>query len=241
LRNAALLFGLVALAACSRGGAADLDAAHERHGFPAAARPVSHIISDKWSSEADRDRLNEARAVMDKAGVAPGMTVADIGAGEGYYTIRLAARVGEKGRVLAEDIMAGVRDRLAERVARERLDNVSVRLGDPANPKLPQASFDRVLMVHMYHEIQQPYEFLWHLRGSLKPDGRVVVVDADRPTDRHGTPPELLECELRAVGYQPISRSAMPSAGGYLEIFEAHGPRPAPTDIKACDVTGKPL
>jgi ubiquinone/menaquinone biosynthesis C-methylase UbiE len=241
LRTVALLFGLVALAACDRGGAADPETAQERHGFPAAARPVSHIISDKWSSEVDRDRLNEARAVMDKAGVAPGMTVADIGAGEGYYTIRLASRVGEKGRVLAEDILAGVRDRLAERVARERLDNVSVRLGDPANPKLPAGSFDRVLMVHMYHEIQQPYEFLWHLRASLKPDGRVVVVDADRPTDRHGTPPALLECELNAVGYQSVAHSTMPSVGGYLEMFEAHGPRPAPTAIRPCDVSGKPI
>ncbi|MFX6296413.1 class I SAM-dependent methyltransferase, partial [Acinetobacter baumannii] len=85
--------------------------------------------------------------------------MADIGAGEGYYTIRLAARVGKDGRVLAEDIVPDVRDALAARVAHDRLDNVSVRLGEPADPKLPDASFDRVLMVHMYHEIAQPYEF----------------------------------------------------------------------------------
>ncbi len=82
--------------------------------------------------------------------------------------------------MLAEDIIPAVRDGLAERVAREQLDNVSVRLGDPANPRLPPGSFDRVLMVHMYHEIQQPYEFLWNLRPALKPDGTLVVVDADR-------------------------------------------------------------
>src|SRR3546814_7970466 len=80
---------------------------------------------------------------MDKAGIAPGMTVADIGAGQGYYTVRLANRVGAEGRVLAEDIVPQVRDALAERVARERLDNVSVRLGEPADPKLPPNSFDR--------------------------------------------------------------------------------------------------
>ena len=122
---------------------------------------------------------------MALAGIRAGMTVADIGAGEGYYTIRLAERVGAKGRVLAEDIIPEVRNRLAERVYRERLDNVSVRLGAPADPKLPAKSFDRILMVHMYHEIEAPYEFLWRMRPSLKPGGRVVIVDYHRPAAWH--------------------------------------------------------
>ncbi|MFM9545075.1 hypothetical protein ACKI1P_46565, partial [Streptomyces turgidiscabies] len=91
-------------------------------------RPVAKISSPRWSTEEDRDRLNEAGEVMTKAGIKPGMTVADIGAGEGYYTIRAANRVGKTGRVLAEDIVAEVRDTLALRVSRERLENVSVRL-----------------------------------------------------------------------------------------------------------------
>src|SRR4051812_40444724 len=107
--------------------------------FPAADRPVASIVSSRWSNEEARDRLNEAGEVMDKSGIAKGMTVADIGAGEGYYTIRLAQRVGKDGRVLAEDIVAQVRDTLADRVARESLDNVSVRLGLPADPRLPAA------------------------------------------------------------------------------------------------------
>jgi SAM-dependent methyltransferase len=232
---------LLSLAACDHGATRNPAPALDKDGFPNAARPVAGIVSDRWSTEADRDRLNEAQAVMDKAGVKSGMTVADIGAGEGYYTIRLAARVGKDGRVLAEDIMPQVRDHLAERVARERLDNVSVRLGDPANPRLPAGSFDRVLMVHMYHEIDQPYEFLWTLRPALKPDGEVAVVDADRPTNRHGTPPALLECELRAVGYVPVRHLTMPSAGGYLALFKAEGPRPAPGAIRPCDTTGRPI
>jgi len=202
--------------------------------FPAADRPVAHIVSSRWSNEEARDRLNEAGEVMDKAGIAKGMTVADIGAGEGYYTIRLASRVGKDGRVLAEDIVASVRDTLAERVAREDLENVSVRLGAPADPRLPDASFDRVLMVHMYHEIEQPYEFLWRLRPSLKPDGLVVVVDANRPTQNHGTPPALLRCEFEAVGYRQVATTDMPSAGGYMATFRAVGPRPDPAAIKAC-------
>ncbi|MGR6329769.1 class I SAM-dependent methyltransferase [Sphingomonas sp. XXL09] len=202
--------------------------------FPAADRPVANIVSSRWSNEEARDRLNEASEVMGKADIRRGMTVADIGAGEGYYTIRLASRVGKTGRVLAEDIVASVRDALAERVAREDLENVSVRLGAPADPKLPENSFDRVLMVHMYHEIAQPYEFLWRLRPSLKRDGLVVVVDANRPTQNHGTPPALLRCEFQAVGYREVSFTDMPSAGGYLATFQPAGTRPQPEDIRAC-------
>lgn len=204
--------------------------------FPAADRPVAAIISSRWSTEEARDRLNEAEEVMDNAGIAPGMTVADIGAGEGYYTVRLAQRVGAEGRVLAEDIVPAVRDALATRVDRERLDNVSVRLGEPDDPKLPAGSFDRIFMVHMYHEIEEPYAFLWHMRPSLKPDGRVIVVDADRETQNHGTPPALLDCEMRAVGYVRVDRRPMPSAGGYLAAYRPEGPRPDPGSIAPCRV-----
>ncbi|MBB5711712.1 class I SAM-dependent methyltransferase [Sphingomonas xinjiangensis] len=203
-------------------------------GFPAADRPVASIVSARWSTEEARDRLKEADRVMNLAGIKRDMTVADIGAGEGYYTIRLGQRVGKEGRVVAEDIVPQVIERLGERVVRERLANVSVRLGLPADPRLPEASFDRVLMVHMYHEIESPYEFLWRLRPSLAPGGQVIVVDANRPTEQHGTPPNLLRCEFAAVGYRLISMRQMPSAGGYLAIFGAEGARPEPNMIKAC-------
>uniref|UniRef100_UPI0035CB9DD2 class I SAM-dependent methyltransferase n=1 Tax=uncultured Sphingomonas sp. TaxID=158754 RepID=UPI0035CB9DD2 len=225
---------LLALAACDGGQPRTVDHDQKVGPFPAADRPVAAIVSPRWSTEEDRDRLNEAGEVMNKAGIKPGMTVADIGAGEGYYTIRLAARVGKEGRVLAEDIVAEVRDALALRVARERLETVSVRLGTPSDPRLPAASFDRILMVHMYHEIEQPYEFLWRMRPSLKPDGLVIVVDADRATQNHGTPPALLKCEFAAVGYREVSTYDMPSAGGYLAAFRAVGSRPEPSAIKAC-------
>lgn len=206
--------------------------------FPAADRPVASIVSDRWSNEEARDRLNEAGEVMEKARITPGMTVADIGAGEGYYTVRLAQKVGASGRVLAQDIMPAVRDALADRVSRQRLANVSVKLGTPSDPKLPENSFDRVFMVHMYHEIGQPYEFLWRLRPALKPDGLVVVVDADRATRNHGTPTRLLRCEFAAVGFAQVSLEQMPSAGGYLATFRSAGPRPEPKAIRACAATG---
>ena len=232
-----LLIASVLLAASCDGSKPLIKHQPERPGpFPAPDRPVAQIVSARWSNEEARDRLNEADEVMNKAGISRGMTVADIGAGEGYYTIRMAARVGKDGRVLAEDIVAQVRDTLADRVARERLENVSVRLGQPSDPRLPPASFDRILMVHMYHEIEQPYEFLWRVRPSLKPEGLVVVVDANRMTQNHGTPPALLKCEFAAVGYQQESITDMPSAGGYLATFRAVGPRPEPAAIKPCRV-----
>ncbi|UZK68068.1 class I SAM-dependent methyltransferase [Sphingomonas sp. S1-29] len=208
--------------------------------FPPADRPVATIVSSRWSTEEARDRVNEAEKVMDRAGIKAGMTVADIGAGEGYYTVRLAERVGENGRVLAQDIVPEVRDALAERVARDGLDNVSVRLGLPADPKLPENSFDRVLLVHMYHEIAEPYEFLWRLHPSLRGKGEVIVVDADRQTQNHGTPPALLKCEFEAVGYRQVRAEETESAGGYMAVFRADRPRPAPDAIRGCRIDRDP-
>ena len=156
------------------------------------------------------------------------MSVADIGAGEGYYTVRLSPMVGREGRVLAEDIVPGDDPAtLGQRVQRERLDNVAVKLGQPNDPQLPDASFDRIFMIHMYHEIERPSEFLWHLRDDLKRDGSVVVVDADRPTDRHGTPPRLLVCEFNAVGYELTRFERLPDSESYFAQFEPRGPSPA--------------
>lgn len=229
-----LLAATLILSGCDGGPVVLANRHDDAPHFPAADRPVAPIVSSRWSTEEARDRLNEAEEVMDRARIAPGMTIADIGAGEGYYTVRLATRVGEKGRVLAQDIVPEVRDALAGRVARERLENVSVRLGEPDDPKLPENSFDRVLMVHMYHEIAEPYAFLWHMRTALKPGGLAVVVDANRMTRNHGTPPGLLDCEFAAVGFQRVAMERMPSAGGYIALFKATGPRPAPETIRPC-------
>lgn len=239
-RVSLLLLTALAAAGCDETRPRPQPTATEEHRFPAADRPVATIVSARWSTEEARDRLNEADTVMDLAQIKPGTTVADIGAGEGYYTIRLAQRVGKDGRVLAEDIIPEVVEGLAQRVSRERLDNVSVRLGEPEDPKLPANSFDRVLMVHMYHEIEEPYEFLWRMRPSLRPDGLVVVVDADRETQNHGTPPALLKCEFAAVGYKLVTMRDMPSAGGYLAMFKAEGPRPEPEAIRGCRHTPAP-
>ncbi|MBC2669605.1 class I SAM-dependent methyltransferase [Novosphingobium piscinae] len=225
----------LALAACRPGAAADeAGRAPAARGFPRPDRPVSTIGATQFSSEDLRDRMGEARTVMDLARIAEGMTVADLGAGEGYYTIRLAERVGRSGRVLAEDIDKGAVERLGLRVERQRLDQVSIRLGTPEDPRLPAGSFDRVFMVHMYHEVAEPYAFLWNLRPALRKGGSVIVVDADRPTGRHGTPPGLLFCEFAAVGFRLVEFARRPTMVGYYARFETDGPRPAPASIKPC-------
>lgn len=204
--------------------------------FPEAHRPVAAIVSDSFSTEDARDRVGEAEQVMAFAGVAPGMSVADIGAGEGYYTVRLAPMVGPKGRVLAQDIIPETRDRLAQRVQREQLDNVAVRLGKPDDPMVPDASFDRIFMVHMYHEVSSPYAFLWHLRAGLKPGAEMIVVDADRPPNRHGMPPRALACEFAALGLVAVKSERLAGADSYAVAFKAERPRPEPSAIKPCGV-----
>ena len=224
IRAAALL--TLTLAAC--------DGGEPQSGFPSAQRDFAPIVSDSFSTEDARDRLGEAEAVIEFAGVAPGMSVADIGAGEGYYTVRLSRAVAPKGRVLAQDIVPETRDRLGLRVQREGLDNVAVRLGLPDDPKLPAASFDRIFLVHMYHEVEQPYPFLWHLREGLKPGGMVVVVDAQRPIKRHGMPPALLECEFASVGLTKLRQRDLDGADSYMALYAATKPRPEPSAIKPC-------
>ena len=205
----------------------------EEERFPKPQRPVAPIVGDAFSTEEVRDRMGEFGRVVELAQVEPGMWVADVGAGEGYYSIRLSPVVGRRGRVLAEDIVPEVRDRLAQRVQRENLDNVAVLLGEPDDPKLPARSLDRVFMVHMYHEVASPYAFLWHVREALKPGGRIIVVEPDRPPRRHGMPPALVRCEFAAVGlemrqFQRIENDT------YFAAFEAVGERPRPSEIKPC-------
>lgn len=226
MRRPALFLPILLLLSCRQ--------APEEPRFPTADRDVSPIVGDSFSTEETRDRVGEAEQVMELAGVAPGMWVADVGAGEGYYTVRLAPAVGPRGRVLAEDIMEETHQRLVQRVQRERLDNVAVRLGKADDPMLPPGSFDRIFLVHMYHEVQSPYAFLWHLREGLKRDGLAVVVDSNRPTKRHGISPELLRCEFAAVGLQRVGMEELAGGEAYLATFRLAGPRPQPAAITPC-------
>jgi ubiquinone/menaquinone biosynthesis C-methylase UbiE len=233
---AALCLALLAIGGCSQ--TADDSRPVTSRDFPRPYRPVSAIVGNAFSNEQSRDDRREAQTVMDLANIRPGMTVADIGAGEGYYTVRLAERVGSRGRVLAEDIDRDALARLGNRIEAERLENVSIKLGTVDDPRLPTGSFDRIFMVHMYHEVTEPYAFLWRLRPALKQDGEVIIVDVDRPTDQHGIPPKLLFCEFERVGFRLVEFVRKPEIAGYFVRFEAVGERPEPHEIEPCSQPG---
>ena len=228
------------LGACKKVEDNDADRPETARAYPPASRPVSALAGNQWSTETARDKRGEAEEIMKAAGLEPGMTVADIGAGEGYYTVRLAEKVGTNGRVLAQDIDEGAINRLAERVNRESLDNVSIKLGAPDDPRLPENSFDRIFLVHMYHEVREPYAFLARLRPALLDKsgphgaGEVIVVDVNRDVSQHGIPPKQLFCEFEAVGYELVGFMERPELGGYFARFRAKGPEIPPGQIRPC-------
>jgi predicted methyltransferase len=201
--------------------------------FPKPDRPVASIITNHSGNEAERDRDGEAAKVMAILQVRPGLVIADIGAGEGYFTTRLARATAPDGKVIATDVVPAWVGDLRQRVAREGLSNVDVRLGGVDDPKLP-APVDIALMVRMYHEIEDPYAFIWRLRDQLKPGGVVAVSERDRPTAQHGAPPALLRCEFEAVGYTQVGFHPLGGSMGYLAIFAPTHPRPAPDAIRPC-------
>ena len=201
--------------------------------FPAPARPVASIVTDIWRDEKSRDQAGEAERVMSLLGVRAGLAVADIGAGSGYYTVRLARRVVPRGHVIAEDVVPEYLDRLARRVASEGLaGTVTVVRGDPHDPRLAPGSIDLALLVHMYHEVQQPYGLLWNLRPALRPGAHIAVIDARKQTEGHGTPPDLLRCELAAVGYRQTAFYDLQERS-YLAVFVPLDPRQGPASPDA--------
>ena len=136
--------------------------------------------------------------------------------------------------MLAQDVRPDYLAGLQRRVAREGLGNVALGLGDPHDPRLPPASADLVLLVHMYHEIEQPFGLLHNLLPALRPGARVAILDANRATPHHGTPPDLLRCELEAVGYREAAFHWLAERTEYLAVFEPPALAPAPEGIRPC-------
>ena len=204
--------------------------------FPSIGRPVAQIVSPSRSAEEHRDSLNEAGEIARLLEIRPGMTVGDIGAGSGYHTVRLSPLVGPTGTIIAEDIKRNYLVELVKRTKRLRLTNVLFALGEPHDPRLPAASLDAAILVHMYHEIAQPYAFLYNLVPALKPGARIGIVDQERPTPEHGTPIALMRCELSAVGYREIATHQLAGDGGYLAVFSPPeaATRKSPDEIIAC-------
>jgi SAM-dependent methyltransferase len=204
--------------------------------FPSPRRPVARIVSARRSAEEHRDALNEAGQIARLLELKKGMTVGDIGAGNGYHTVRLSHLVGPAGSVVAQDVTRDFLIELARRTELLKLTNIKFALGEPHDPRLPASSLDAAILVHMYHEIAQPYAFLYNLTPALKRGARVGIVDLELPTSEHGTPIELLRCELSAVGYRAVATYELAGDGGYLAVFsppEGAG-RKSPQDIVAC-------
>jgi SAM-dependent methyltransferase len=204
--------------------------------FPKPDRPVADIISPIWHDEKERDAADEPGQLVRLLGIKSGMTVADIGAGSGYYVVRLSPIVGPRGRIIAEDVVPEYLQGLRKRVRDAGLQNVVINRGEPQDPRLPANSVDIAILVHMYHEIAQPYGLLYNLVPALNPDARVGIVDAYGPTAEHGTPPDLLRCELAAVGYRQISLDRLKGSDAYLAVFAppSVANRPRPQAIIAC-------
>lgn len=174
---------------------------HHRHRFDDAA---------SWSKVFDdpaRDAWQKPAAVVAAMAIAPGMTVADVGAGTGYFEPHLSSAVGDGGKVLAIDIEPDMVRFTNERAKREGLANVEARLGAPADPKLEAASVDRVLVVDTWHHVEDRAAYAKKLAAALRPGGVVFIVDFTKESP-HGPPanarltPEEVSADLRGAGLE---------------------------------------
>jgi rhodanese-related sulfurtransferase/predicted methyltransferase len=166
---------------------------------------------DRRTREAQREQQQRVADIFKAMNVQPGATVADVGAGSGFFTVRLANAVGESGRVLAVDISASVLRSLRTRVAEEGLKNVDIIEGDVADPHLPDGSLDAALIVNAYHEMTQHQSMLTRIRQALKPAGRLVIVEPISPSRRdatretqtrnHEISPDFVQKDARAAGF----------------------------------------
>jgi len=169
---------------------------------------------------------------MDALGVGEGVVVADLGAGSGWFTIRLAGRVGPNGLVYAEDIQSQMIDSIDRRVKRLGLTNVRTVLGRPNDPRLPPASVDAVLIVDSYHEMAQPVALLKNVARSLKPNGRIGIVNFTKdgggpgPAVEDRVDPERVIADARAAGLALRSRETFLKYH-YMLVFEKPLPSPA--------------
>src|SRR5512139_1667678 len=160
----------------------------------------------------DRDAWQRPDQIMDALGIADGATVADLGAGGGWFTIRLARRVGPNGVVYAEDIQKLMLEATFRRVAREGLRNVRTLLGAADDPRLPLGSLDAVLILDVYHEMEDPVALLRNVKRSLKPTGRIGIVDYKKdgygpgPALEDRVEPDAIARDAAAAGLQLLSR-----------------------------------
>jgi predicted methyltransferase len=176
---------------------------------------VSLFAQDRASQERRREQWQKVDVIFAEMGVRAGAIVADIGAGDGFFTSRLARAVGASGRVFAVEIDDAAMERLRKRLQEEGIENVTIVKGAVDDPKLPAATLDAALIVNAYHEMEQHKSILAALRRALKPDGRLVIVEPVTPSRRsrpradearnHEIDPEYVLQDARAAGFAIVA------------------------------------
>ena len=148
-----------------------------------------------------RDERLQINRVMDILAIAPGKSVADIGAGSGWFTVRAAHRVTDTGMVYAVDINPEATRYIDQRVQKERLHNVKTILSKSDDPELPANRIDAVLLLKTYHEVEKPVALLRNLRGSLRPGAKVGIIDRNGNGENHGVSRDIVIKEASEAGY----------------------------------------
>jgi ubiquinone/menaquinone biosynthesis C-methylase UbiE len=139
--------------------------------------PVMGYQGADWLDRSERVEEEQPDRALDVIKLQSGATVADVGAGSGYMTVKMARRVGPAGKVYANDIQPQMLALLQQRLAKAKIANVELVLGTADDPRLPETAIDLILMVDVYHEFQQPQAMLRHMRDALKPGGRLVLLE----------------------------------------------------------------
>ena len=186
-------------------------------------RPTSEPYTGDLSIFESEDRAQNLQIdrVMDILKITEGKSVADIGAGSGWFTIRAAARVGAKGKVFAVEINQEYINYINDRAQKESFDNIQTILGTEDNPKLPKDAVDAVLILKTYHEIAQPIKVLQNLRLALKKDALVGVIDKNGKGDDHGIDKEKVIEEAKRAGFRLVEEHDFVKTDGidYFLVF----------------------
>jgi SAM-dependent methyltransferase len=152
--------------------------AQDRH--PITGRTYAHVMGAAgadWLTRPEREAEEQPDRALDLIGIAKDSIIADVGAGNGYITWRLAQRVGPKGKVYAVDVQREMLDMLQKNMRDRKIVNVEPILGAFDDPKLPERAIDLIILVDVYHEFSEPQQMLRKMRDSLKPDGRLVLLE----------------------------------------------------------------
>ncbi|HET7220011.1 MAG TPA: methyltransferase domain-containing protein [Vicinamibacterales bacterium] len=204
-RSVAVALGVLLAAVAALPAAREQQRTH-----PVSGRRIANVMGHTGAVWLDRPE-REAEEAPSKAIAAlelkPGQTVADVGAGSGYYSIRLARAVGENGRVFATDIQPEMLALIRKKIDAARLSNIDLVLGTESDPRLPAGTLDLALMVDVYHELADPQGMLRALKRALKPGGRLVLIEFRKESawvpirEEHKMSVKDARIELEAEGY----------------------------------------